>query len=432
VAQQSLTSVAGWPALLSRGEALVYVPQQRKLRRYLWTDPSELRAQVVAASGESRIRPALIGTPIASMSLALTSRCNMRCPRCFVFPVSANQNMSEPVVDAAIAFLGRLTKVACPSILLWGGEPTLNRTAMSAAIAASRRYLERCRIVVATNGALDWSMIRWLAEIPEVELQVSFEVSKEAQRGQKVLVDGRDSYRVVSETLSGLASLGKPAGLRATITEAGVPDLVSGFERMLDQGLTRRICVEPLHAYAGRSAKFCGERPEVSTYVQELLRLVRTAEAQSIEFYSQPVDVLLRPQQRGLICVLPDGQIVSTVAVVDSRHPHLHRFLMGGPREGGRALALDDERVSQLESRFARNVAQWCSDCPAYVFCAGQQQRDLFVADECLASFDNYRCQVQREVVGQWLEKWSDVLRQGRGQQEIILNRVMPSTVCSR
>lgn len=404
-----LRNIAGWPTLVredERGQTAVgYDNEGRRLAYLRAGDGEDLAAALAGRFGY--LAPGYVPSfepPYRSAAITVTGRCNMRCPYCFVYPVPRQADMPPDVAARAVRALAKRMPERA-QIYLWGGEPTLNMPACVAALDAARDAMPgRCTATVTTNGAADGADIRRLAAYDFCELQISYDGPKAIQDGQKLLDGG--SYERVLRSIDAARSGGREPILRLTVTADNLPHMRAIFEDVVRRGLGGRLCVEPVHSYVGRSREGRFGRPDAGEYVSNLLDCLGFAERNGLRVYSQPLRVLTdaKPYHWGFINILPDGQAVSTISVIDSSHPDAGLYRLGALE--GEELRLDGGGPRQARA-FLRETAATCARCPLFAMCTGNEQRDFFLSGNGSA---RYRCEVFLRIVHMWMERIADRL----------------------
>ena len=399
-----LANIAGYPTLTRpTAEGTAALAYDHARRRFLLTAVGRGESVPAAVTRNwgyyAPEKLPVFRPPFRSAALTVTGHCNMNCPYCFVYPVPHKAHLSpDMAVRAVRALEAHMTAPRC-QLYLWGGEPTQNPPGLlAAADEIGRVFGDRCTATLTTNGyALD-EIFETLAAYRFVDYQVSFDGTPDAQNRQKKIEGG--SYERILHTVRLLSRLGRRPVLRLTVTAENAPRLGDIFTQIIRDGLTDRICVEPVHAYVGRSREQLRSQPDAAAYAASLMECAAYAESRGVSVYSQPLRPLTGPgaYDWGFINILPDGQAVSTVSVVDSSHPDAAVFHSG--EVVGERLVLSDH-IAVQQAAFTSAAAVRCVGCPVFGVCKGNEQRDYFVHGTPMAT---YRCEVFREIVRHWMD----------------------------
>ncbi len=320
-----LQNIAGYPVLTRRAGdrtiAMAFSHEEQLFKLFAANSGADIGAMAVRRWGYCV--PGKIPTlypPFRSAALTITSCCNMDCPYCFVYPVPNKAHMSPEFAKAAVRALAEYMTPKRQQIYLWGGEPTQNLPALLTALdAISGVFGMTCVATLTTNGYMEPEVLQTLSRFDFLEYQISYDGS--AQDAQKTIAEG--SSRRVLGSIRAASESGKSPIVRITVTNLNLGGLRSVFTQLIEEGLTNRICVEPVHAYVGRSRRQHDAQPDAEAYVSELLACIEYAEERGCRVYSQPLRPLTsnRAYDWGFVNILPDGTAVSTVAVIDSSHP---------------------------------------------------------------------------------------------------------------
>jgi uncharacterized protein len=190
-----------------------------------------------------------MGSPLRSLTLTLTERCNLRCGYCYV-PVERGRTMDDATVDAAVDLLVR-HGAGRPGLALsfFGGEPFLQSGRMERAIDRLRASVPggtRLRVVTPTNGTLLEGERLALCRRQGIELAVS--VDGVAEDNDRPFAGGGDSTGALLGLLPGILALGSAVRVtaRMTVTPANVGRLATNVRGLARLGF-RRIVFLPAY-----------------------------------------------------------------------------------------------------------------------------------------------------------------------------------------
>lgn len=188
----------------------------------------ELRARgLLRAPGEAALTPAPEPVSLASVTVNLTNRCNLRCAFCY----NADRRTAEQPVAAlmdGVAAAGALLEPGASFIVL-GGEPLLDLPRLLEGLDRAAGLFSTPALI-ATNGTrLDAGAIRELAR-RRVEVQVSLDAPTAARH------DASRGAGVFDLALAGVRRL-VASGVPTILSQVYTRDSLSELEPMLDLGL---------------------------------------------------------------------------------------------------------------------------------------------------------------------------------------------------
>lgn len=167
---------------------------KRLLKDFLTLLPILEDERFVVERGEDvsklqEVRDTTDSLPIAIMYLILTGSCNLKCPGCYLWEMVHGRNVGsfgklmtkETVVNALDLFKVILEKneATNPEIVLYGGEPLLNKECLYLAITYAKQIIPDCSITLNTNATLMTNEIAELLGKYDVGVAVSIDGPKQ-------------------------------------------------------------------------------------------------------------------------------------------------------------------------------------------------------------------------------------------------------------
>lgn len=184
--------------------------------------------------------------PIQTLVFHLVNECNLGCAYCYAglgeygAPM---KRMSDITAKQAVDFLMEQSKqMKRVSIILFGGEPTLNWKQLVHIVTYGKKraqqYGKEIDFSMTTNGTiLTDSMIDFIVQ-ENIGVSVSMDGDKETQdRTRPYKKDGVGSYDIVSRNAKKLIAKHKkkPVAARVTLTK-GYPNVLDTFEHLRSLG----------------------------------------------------------------------------------------------------------------------------------------------------------------------------------------------------
>ena len=181
--------------------------------------------------------PGNVPDPFSSLTLTVTSRCNLGCSYCYV-PRDGRDDMSADVARSAVDLLSENRKER-PSLSFFGGEPFLATDVMEAALERAAEVLRDPHVTCTTNGTAMRGRGSELATRHGIELAMSLDGLRgpdERKRGP----DGEVTRRVREVQAVSRDDL----MARMTVTPANVGHLLANIRSLWDLGF-QRIVYQP-------------------------------------------------------------------------------------------------------------------------------------------------------------------------------------------
>ncbi len=212
-----------------------------------------------------------------SVSLMITTACNLRCAYCYQRPRTPC-TMAPDILDAAI---GRLfaSRFSRPELTLYGGEPLLAAHLVRRALDRVREGTSpriRPRVQIVTNGSRLNEKMTQLLVSRGVFITLSFDGVRPAQDHR-----GPGNFQILDELLGRLrrdhrSHFRRRFGIKATLTARNVPYLAASVRYFLSRGV-RDVDVVPV---------FRVDAPWNEQSVRELDRQIADVVKQSVaEFH---------------------------------------------------------------------------------------------------------------------------------------------------
>jgi MoaA/NifB/PqqE/SkfB family radical SAM enzyme len=350
--------------------------------------------------------PIRIDRPQDALNLCftLTTRCNLNCAYCFnrealaadmspelayrLYNAYARMKAAAQQPDAPQAAKAQSTV----SVILFGGEPTLNHPAIQAITRAAQEQGHRVLPRLVTNGVIAEALLDRLIE-EGYYFQVSYDRVSAARMGE-------EKEEIVLRTIQKVSHAGLPLFLRSTI-HAGNVEQMAEIIRDAQRFGADAVGFAPL-ALMGSAVKNAVARPSAADYVDNYLRALDLALELGINVYSAEINYLSkrgRASPAPTLVFLPDGSISYSIKYCSVSAAGARDLLVGRYDPETEALVFDRERIEQRARIFAANQPGQCGACSALAHCRGLNLFDILSIRENPGKVDSYYCEITRELL---------------------------------
>lgn len=329
-----------------------------------------------------------------NLCFTLTTRCNLNCDYCFNWETRPYDMRPELAYDLYTAYAGLRTtgQTAMVSVILFGGEPTLNYTAIQqiSRAAAEQRHKMLPRLV--TNGVIDDALLEKLLN-DMYYFQISYDGDFSAR------MDG-EKGQVVRRTIQRVSEAGLPLFLRSTIHSGNVGKMVAIVKEASRCGADT-IGFAPV-ALMGNAARNAVSRPPLNEYVENFIKALETALELGVNVYSAEINYLGK-QGRGspapTLVFLPDGSISYSIKFCSAASAGAQDLIIGNYDAVTRSLVFYWERINQRAAIFTANQSSYCGGCTALSLCRSLNLFDYLSVQQNPGKLDNYYCDITRALL---------------------------------
>jgi uncharacterized protein len=336
--------------------------------------------------------------------LLLTTACNLRCVYCYAAPEAQGEQLDVELGKRAIDIVcDNARKLAQSSFTVGfhgGGEPTMALPALRALVAHARTKPLPCSITLATNAYWAEPRRREVLDLGFSSISLSLDGVAQVQNEQRPSLAGQRTFDTVMGTIGELEHRGTPYGIRASVTDQSVHQLVESIDYLCRNTQCPTIQVEPAFAH-GRALQSGTHLTDHSVFVQEFLDAYDVACFYGRHLYysgARPWAITSRfcmAVDQALI-VSSHGELSACYEVFGRGHALANDFLFGRI-EADKPLAVDYPIRQRLLDRVVERRSR-CRDCFCYYTCAGDCIAKAFVpGDQGHLEFGR-RCQVNRAI----------------------------------
>lgn len=366
--------------------------------------PSRLRSVTVPAS--KRWKP-------CSVTFSTTQKCTLRCTYCYAEGGRLDDlDIPWDVAKAAIDLVIRnsIEERRNPTLNFLGeGEATAAWKEFRAAIDYFRSECARTGlepyVSLSTNGVYSNGRTAYLAEKID-QLTFSLDGLAITHDANRVLPNGKGSFKIVVDNIRALGQAGKQCNIRATIGLGGL-NQIDDFIRFVGEELTNcvHIHLEPVFDVTKvTNIKGTIAHPESTAFVEAFRRAKRVAAGFGIDVYYSASDLELRDS----FCGATDGRnfLVTTRGIVTSCNEVLQPgdsradiFHYGEWNKLDKAFTVDADRLDRLGQLRVGSMEK-CQTCIAKYSCAGDcYARSSATHGTPWSENYTYRCDITRRLL---------------------------------
>ena len=366
------------------------------------------RLEIVDAGPEELPISVFAGDPEpTTVTLFLTTACNLRCTYCYASAGDTPLKVMSPAVarrgiDFVAANAHRRGAPAFEVLYHGGGEPTTNWRTLTRSLEYARKRASELGLTVrsatATNGFLLERRLEWIIANLD-SINVSFDGLPEVQDVHRPTVSGAGSSERVMRTIRRLDEVGFPYGLRMTVTADQIPFIADSVDFICATFKPRAIQVEPAYQIGRWSNAPSAETAEfLAGYREAQSRAAR--HGYEISFSAARVGALTNHfcgiSQDGF-ALSPDGNVSACYEVFDEDSDWSDVFFYGRPAEREAGYVFDATRLGHLR-RQAVEHRDYCRGCFAKWTCAGDCYHKSLTVNDSLEFQGSDRCTITREL----------------------------------
>jgi uncharacterized protein len=343
-----------------------------------------------------------------SVSLFLTSRCNLGCTYCYASadesPVTIEVAPARAAIDLVIQNAVSEGRDTVGLIFHGGGEATVAWDLLRASYGYARiRTATRglgLHTSIGTNGVMPPRRAAWLARNLD-SATISVDGPPDVHDRWRPTRGGGSSYPAVLRTLSIFDREGLHYGVRMTVSQDWVHRLPEAVESITDACGVRQIQAEPLFE-VGRAQRTGEQGPAAAAFIDAFQEAAALARARGVQLrYSGArlgtvTDRFCEAPGRSF-AVTPDGRVSSCYEVSDPADERSEIFTWGHFDRATRRFALDEARRLEQTTLTVQHKPA-CSDCFCKWHCAGDCAAKLAHLGDARDPTPSPRCVVNRAL----------------------------------
>ncbi len=314
-----------------------------------------------------------------SITLELTSACNLNCIYCYAHGGDKPKYMDWKTAKAGIDYALKKCKGGEFNISFHGGgEPLLAFDMMKKCYEYAKKKCDKKEIKIRTTVATNGTLIRddvakWMKKV-NISLMVSFDGTPEIQNKQRPFRDGSGSYKTVRNAIELLNKYKINYRTQTTVTGYSINKMSTILKHLHKLGVKR--CGFAIIWECGRCIEKCIIKPNDIIFNKAVKKLKRLANKYKIQIYIGGEDVL---NTDGLyiepcngtghaLVITADGNISSCMTITNKNDPVSNYFFYGKIVNG--KVIVDKKKLDKLRKRTVENLKQ-CKDCFIKYYCLG-------------------------------------------------------------
>jgi uncharacterized protein len=376
------------------------------------------RVKIVDSSPETPPITTATGTPLpTSITLLLTTACNLRCSYCyasagekpakFMQLETAKRGIDFIAANAAkknfvAKFVGQPGVTELGITYHGGGEPTAHWTVLTESFAYARQKAEsmgiRAKGSMTSNGVMRAEKIDWIIQHFET-VTISYDGLPSIQDQQRFTAGGRGSSESVMHTLRRFDAAEFPYTLRLTGTETVIKHLPAAVAFIGEHFKPQRIHLEPAYSI-GRGTQTPSANAILFISQYRAARAIATQHGLTLDYAAARLDKLGNHYcgiTQDAFSLSADGNVSACYNSFSEDDKLAEVFFYGKPDAQSQGYVFDSEALDKLRN-WAVQHQDFCHDCFAKWHCAGDCYYNALNADEGKEFTGSERCHITREL----------------------------------
>lgn len=340
---------------------------------------------------------------VFAVYLILTEECNMHCEYCSQSAFRIRQrmgSMSPEIVEKSLELFYKTQTKRNRTIVLYGGEPTINRPGIKTALNYIRNVKgdKNAEIIIFTNGILIDEEYADLFKAHNVKVILSIDGPQPINDKYRLCYNC-GSFEKICKAATLLKNNGIVFGLSSTIASHNINQLENIVDYFIEEFKPFSIGLNPLHYVPGNRESISVTEEQMAlkmidaykharekgVYVEQIMRRVRPF------VLSQP-RLKDCPSCGGMIRILPDG----------SFGPCGHFMEEEAERSKTDYDIEKSELIKKWNTRISCNMDN-CSECRALGLCGGGCPYNSFKHGGHIFTSNDERSCVQAKYFLEWM-----------------------------
>jgi len=308
-------------------------------------------------------------TTTSSVTIALTSKCNFRCPYCFE-DVANGETAHGEVLEAIANYVVGKIKGGLQSLnVTWfGGEPLLYINSLE---KLASLFVEQCEeahckysALIITNGyLLTRAMAERLKAANVGSVQITIDGPEELHDKRRFLAGGKGTFRRIIDNIKDCYDI-LPIAIRVNVDNGNAPRMQDFLDELEQQELKGCVSIyfAPVEEYSDITKDSCGSCMNKSTFSKLQIELERKMMEMgfSMPRNPQPRFTFCTADRSNSVVIGPDGSLYACYTHIGNE-----REAIGDVWDG----SLNHNSVKWLSwSPFDKKL---CAECDVLPICMG-------------------------------------------------------------
>jgi uncharacterized protein len=355
---------------------------------------------------------------INHLELMLTDSCNLSCKYCYCSSqkrkntnnsdIFMDENTVKRSLDSFFSLVGNAKKTR---ILMFGGEPLLNKKSFLYAIKYANKVAAKKKIKIdysiTTNGVMLDQNIAEILRKNHFNVMISLDGSREVHDYQRPYKNGTGSYSAVMQAISTLKANKVPIQIRATLIKKNL-HLLEETINFLDSSDYEKIVISPalnaneyktehdfnesdllefVEKYKKNIPKIEKSYTKKSSNFNPYLSLINKINAGGISRDIYPVRCRMGSTA---ISIHPDGKVYPC-----SKFIGMDAWEIGSINDG-----LNYSKIANIWKSYRTTISYNCEKCWAYSICTGPCPHEIANSDTSFNTKIN-SCKAMRKLIEQ-------------------------------
>lgn len=299
---------------------------------------------------------------VKTLSLYITSSCNMQCKYCFIEQDIKSENTSMTIDTAKYiseCYFDYL-KGRKGNIIFTGGEPLINFPIIQYIVDTARKRKLDIDFMIKTNGTLLSDEIQEFIIFNKIEVQISLDGNQEAHDKNRIFPNGEGTFKVVASKITDFINKGYGDFLKlhGTVTSETIHYVRKSVDYIRNQFSNIVFDLKPVRD------KYSGLSDEEYLYFEEVLKKIDYKETKGICGIG-----------KWHLAIDPVGNIFPCYSLIGIEKYKIGNIFLNG---------LNVKKIERLEQIYSRWEKEECKDCYLNrVCCNGCYADKLLQEDGC-------------------------------------------------
>ena len=337
-----------------------------------------------------------------------TFKCNLNCLYCYSNAAESDDDMpfhlAKSAIDTIVENAKKKNKNRITVGFHGGGEPTLNwdvliRSVEYTKIKCGLENLDY-KFSICTNGILSEDKAIFIAENFS-DISISLDGPPDIQNFNRPMISGKPSYEYVARTLNILKSRKALYGIRITVTDSSIKNLVETYKFLAENFQPVATAFEPLF-FCGRCKTTNCKEPDSDEFIIKMKKVIDL----SIKYGIMPrysggriikLDTRFCGAAGSNFFITPNGLVTSCLEVTRREDPKSDIFIYGSYNDKEKKFNFDLKRYKKLVSLRLQTFNS-CKDCFARWHCSGDCIAKNPDVNNIESTRNNYRCKINKAL----------------------------------